>query len=330
MIKDADVPLPLPFPPPLPERNSTIISQASSKKLSSLEQLRALDLFRCEDDEEDIKSDEDDYEDESSFVLEHEEHYVKHIEQQRGEVLTRIDSNAGDRLKRKVGYEIERRLVRAKTLRTMNPETKRKLKRRAATTATASMAEHYRYRRRRRRHRHRFCVKCVTSSFAALFGVLGRPLAILHHRRGGGSRAASQLSSDIGGDDRLPTPMPKMLLGPDGRLQWPVLQVGGGSNGMLISAEKGRFIERRKSNKYEGGKNDNIGRENFSLDAVEAFKAVSSGGDREEDTKRLLGWLQLRDPKNVQKKNFIPVLDPSAEGPFRKAPWHGNIHVLKF
>ena len=49
----------------------------------------------------------------------------------------------------------------------------------------------------------------------------------------------------------------------------------------------------------------------------------SGGGGR-----KLVGWLQVRDPKN--KKSFLQVVDPAPKGPFRKAPWHnGNFHVLK-
>jgi len=49
----------------------------------------------------------------------------------------------------------------------------------------------------------------------------------------------------------------------------------------------------------------------------------NGGGGR-----KLVGWLQVRDPKN--KKSFLQVVDPAPKGPFRKAPWHnGNFHVLK-
>ena len=44
--------------------------------------------------------------------------------------------------------------------------------------------------------------------------------------------------------------------------------------------------------------------------------------------KKLIGWLQVRDPNN--KKSFLQVVNPAPEGPFRKAPWHGNVHVMKF
>lgn len=49
----------------------------------------------------------------------------------------------------------------------------------------------------------------------------------------------------------------------------------------------------------------------------------------EEDERKLIGWLQVRNPNN-RKKTFLQVVNPKPEGPFRKAPWHGNVHVMKF
>lgn len=56
--------------------------------------------------------------------------------------------------------------------------------------------------------------------------------------------------------------------------------------------------------------------------------ANSKGGIVDDDNK-LIGWLQVRDSK-LKKKSFLQIVNPTPEGPFRKAPWHGNIHVLKF
>ena len=48
-----------------------------------------------------------------------------------------------------------------------------------------------------------------------------------------------------------------------------------------------------------------------------------------QDEKSLVGWLQVRDSK-TRARQYIPIVQPAPEGPFRKAPWHGNVHVLKF
>ena len=84
---------------------------------------------------------------------------------------------------------------------------------------------------------------------------------------------------------------------------------------------------------------EEIGRENFSLGGpVELLPPVledTKSSKRflataaEEDERKLIGWLQVRDPNN-RRKTFLQVVNPKPEGPFRKAPWHGNVHVMKF
>ena len=84
---------------------------------------------------------------------------------------------------------------------------------------------------------------------------------------------------------------------------------------------------------------EEIGRENFSLGGelppvLEDPHRKTSQKSRfiataEEDERKLIGWLQVRDPTN-RKKTFLQVVNPKPEGPFRKAPWHGNVHVMKF
>lgn len=160
-------------------------------------------------------------------------------------------------------------------------------------------------------------------------------------------RSRSQLSMaatvlTIAESENSRTPTPKMLLDvKHGTLHWPVYQVGGKKgSGMLIST---RAI-------YPAPPEDNLGtkhqpgRENFSLVPVELSpdekrKGETVGRDNFEhdvidvsgsggDGRKLVGWLQVRDPKN--KKSFLQVVDPAPKGPFRKAPWHnGNFHVLK-
>ena len=83
---------------------------------------------------------------------------------------------------------------------------------------------------------------------------------------------------------------------------------------------------------------EEIGRENFSLGGpVELLPPVLEDtksskrflANVEEDERKLIGWLQVRDPNN-RRKTFLQVVNPKPEGPFRKAPWHGNVHVMKF
>ena len=46
-----------------------------------------------------------------------------------------------------------------------------------------------------------------------------------------------------------------------------------------------------------------------------------------QDEKSLVGWLQVRDAK-TRARQYIPIVQPAPEGPFRKAPWQPNLHVL--
>ena len=124
------------------------------------------------------------------------------------------------------------------------------------------------------------------------------------------------------------TPTPKILLNTkNGTLQWPVYQVGGApGSGMLISTSSMLQVKKTRveQNPFQPG------RENFMLGEqipdVLRTKVHATVGD---DDRKLIGWLQIRD-RQQKKKSFLQVVHPAAEGPFRKAPWHGNIHVLKF
>ena len=126
-----------------------------------------------------------------------------------------------------------------------------------------------------------------------------------------------------------------------GAIHWPVYQFGGQSgSGMLLSAQA-----LRKNDKKTPINNENEpGRENFSLgpgatqlqienkssnNSTSKNDTKSFSKVAEEDERKLIGWLQVRNPNN-RKKTFLQVVNPKPEGPFRKAPWHGNVHVMKF
>ena len=91
---------------------------------------------------------------------------------------------------------------------------------------------------------------------------------------------------------------------------------------MLISTSS--MLQLKKKNKTEETKAQ-PGRENFLL----GNQILGTNSITEEDDSKLIGWLQVRD-KEQRKKSFLQIVNPAPEGPFRKAPWHGNIHVLKF
>jgi hypothetical protein len=84
------------------------------------------------------------------------------------------------------------------------------------------------------------------------------------------------------------------------------------------------MLQLKKKTKTEEAK-PQPGRENFLL----GDQILGTKSRTEEDDSKLIGWLQVRN-KEQKKKSFLQIVNPAPEGPFRKAPWHGNIHVLKF
>ena len=119
-----------------------------------------------------------------------------------------------------------------------------------------------------------------------------------------------------------------LLTAKNGTLQWPVYQVGGTpGSGMLISTSSMLQVKKSRTEPTTV----QPGRENFMLgeqipDVLTTKASRATVGD---DDSKLIGWLQVRD-RQQRKKSFLQVIHPAPEGPFRKAPWHGNIHVLKF
>jgi hypothetical protein len=293
-------------PPPLPERNPSMLLKSSendtenevhSRRPSSLQQLQALDLFKAHSDQD-------------SLLLETEQ-YVRQMEKRRDRLLAKIDHGNG----LKVGYEIERRVVRALQTRSMKKKGTKSKKKSRKTSSSKRLS------RRRRRKRHRICWKCVTSSFAALFDVI--TFRKYNRERGYEEDIPPNFDLDV---DENRTPTPKMLLMADGQIRWPVYQYGVASgSGMLISTQ--RMLPKKQEDDEETRKQQ-PGRENFSL----GLKIAKDNKDLEAEERKLLGWLQVRNPKS-KTSVFTQVVTPVPEGPFRKIPWqhgNGNLHVFKY
>lgn len=174
-------------------------------------------------------------------------------------------------------------------------------------------------------------MKCVTSSFQSLFRILREPIdtKIQEIKEVNNTqippRPFSRANTDV-----TRTPTPKMLLDmKSGAIHWPVYQFGGQTgSGMMINSEA--IVAKKSEQKMN---ETEPGRENFSLGEQMEIPLKNSNSkrflDMDEDERKLIGWLQVRDPNN-RKKTFTQVVNPKIEGPFRKAPWHGNVHVMKF
>ncbi len=358
---------------------------ATDNRPSSLQQLQAMDMFKTNPTNNNSEVEDEDGGDENR----------RSTSGLYNATMSNVEGEGKSdylRIRRRVGYEIERRLVKAVQARTLKRKTKKKghyhyypfyddnnrkslLMRIWHRLVTPHEPDDYirRKRRRRRRRHHRFCMKCVTSSFQSLFryvtfqspynydedygendnaaaieaksedavdgkgnGVLARGV---HFRQPPGENEDGQgvleaekraYSRSMNNESRTPTP--KMLLDlKSGALQWPVYQFGGQSgSGLVVNTEAlKKKRETRKASPAEG----EPGRENFSLGDKQIEVPVQFYPNKKAtahmDERKLIGWLQVRDPKN-NRKSFLQVVNPAPEGPFRKAPWHGNVHVLKF
>ena len=189
-------------------------------------------------------------------------------------------------LSRKVGYEIERRLVKAVQVRTLRKKRQKKghyhyypfyekqnykglwdwFKRQFNPDA-GQMDHVYNTRKRRKRKRrkhHRFCMKCVTSSFASLFRVLKEPIIVKSSNPHDlqiyeeGQEISSHLPSknpnqvnhraiSRAATEATRTPTPKMLLDlKSGAIHWPVYQYGGQSGSGMLLSTKG-LVSKKKN-----------------------------------------------------------------------------------
>jgi len=297
--------------------------------------------------------------------------------------LTSIPQEKDGFLSRKVGYEIERRLVKAVQVRTLKKKKQKKghyhyypfyekenskgiwnwFKRHLDPVDLSDpVYNNKKKKRKRRRRHHRFCMKCVTSSFKSLFRVLKIPVhhnldnhhenELNNNNNNGQNELVPGISSGANNDNKdqsefnkndplglkrahsrtatevTRTPTPKMLLDmTSGAIHWPVYQMGGQSGSGMLLSTKGLVKSKVKS----AGIKEEPGRENFSLGgpiSLEEMTPKQFLAVQEDYEKKLIGWLQVRDPNN--KKSFLQVVNPAPEGPFRKAPWHGNVHVMKF
>lgn len=98
---------------------------------------------------------------------------------------------------------------------------------------------------------------------------------------------------------------PRFIVDRQGAVRWPPFKIGGGGGDPLSQADPEQTEE--------------LGIENFTLKKPQS--------DHSSEAPCVLGWLQVKSDSHV----FTPALADSKEkaGPFRKAPFHSNMHVLK-
>jgi len=97
---------------------------------------------------------------------------------------------------------------------------------------------------------------------------------------------------------------PRFIVDRQGAVRWPPFKIGGGQHHSPEDPEH----------------SEELGIENFTLKKPQS--------DHSSEAPCVLGWLQVKSDSHV----FTPALADSSKekaGPFRKAPFHSNMHVLK-
>ena len=242
--------------------------------------------------------------DPDSLVIESKQ-YVKDIQRRRKDIHATLlrDSNPGERLRRMLGYKIEQRVVKALTSRKSrnnsrkNPKRKTKLDQNKRSSPTS-----FDYFKKSNKFKRIF-------SLAPVKNIANRitkkntlhPHYIFEYK-------SEDESGTEGGESEERSPTPRFIVDRQGTFRWPPIRFG--------------------EDKEEGAKEKEAPlmnqSDNFTL------KRSPSSADTCSDSPRVLGWLQVRRDSHV----FTPAIAHDAElnekaGPFKKAPFHVNMHVLQ-
>jgi len=240
--------------------------------------------------------------------------YVRDIQKRRDNIHATLlrDNNPGQRLRRMLGYRIEQRLVKVLSSRKSRNNTKnRPQKKKRNSTVDDKRQSKLSYKKSNQLQRY--------FSSPGLFRKLTRKFVrrknsrlknyILNHV----DDYDDEMPSDIEGVSRSPTP--RFIVDRQGAFRWPPIrigEVGAGADENTIQP----VLE------HSDRPSANLGIENFTL--KKPLTQTSS------DAPCVLGWLQVKTDSHV----FTPAIAHNAElnqqaGPFRKAPFHANMHVLK-
>lgn len=240
--------------------------------------------------------------------------YVRDIQKRRDNIHATLlrNTNPGQRLRRMLGYRIEQRLVKVLSSRkSRNNTKKRPHKKKRSSPIDENRQSKLSY--KKSNHLRSFF------SSPGLFRKLTRKFV-----RQKNSRLKNyildyvddydeDLPSDIEGLSRSPTP--RFIVDRQGAFRWPPIRIG--EDG---ASEDENTIQ--PVIEHSDRPSANLGIENFTL--KKPLTQTSS------DAPCVLGWLQVKTDSHV----FTPAIAHNAEqnqpaGPFRKAPFHANMHVLK-
>jgi len=231
-----------------------------------------------------------------SLVIETRE-YVRDIKKRRNNIHATLlrATHPGERLRRMLGYRIEQRLVKVISQRKSRTNTRKrtKKKKRRNSFVTDNKANYRKQFRLRKLFQPQKLVRQIT-------GKLTRKRTLEKYIFDFGLAG----DTPAGEEETSRSSSPRFIVDRGGAVCWPPFKIGDAGN---IQSE------------LELDQSPDLGIENFTLRKPQS--------DHSTDAPCVLGWLQVKSDSHV----FTPALADSKEkaGPFRKAPFHSNMHVLK-
>lgn len=250
-----------------------------------------------------------------SLVIETQE-YVRDINRRRRNIHATLlrERTPGERLRRMLGYRIERRLVKALSTRKNRRSTrsrKRLKKDLSQKSRPISVSSHN---QAKLFSRTRF----ASGNF---FRRLTRKISPQRKSRPRKyfldfDKSNGSISSECSCPSRSPTP--RFIVDRQGAIRWPPIKL---SDDERDNSDK--TDEEDRGNVLE--LSDRVGIENFTLKKPQNSTASSSVPPL------VLGWLQVNTDSHVFTPALARTMDESRDkaGPFRKAPFHSNMHVLQ-
>jgi len=332
-------PPPPPTPPPLPKRNSVIfpspeaghtlvyskdspkqlhirlahtgtphMDTIESKRSSSIKDLASEDQLALPQSPDvithELHGERHTPQSESESLVLESTAYVKAIRQRRkaahATLLRANSSNPGARLQRMLGYRLEQQLVKVLSTRKTKSHSKNHGKRRKSKRKSKQLSESALYSPNRRK--------------------VPRLLRKISQRLGGKSKPLEKYilefdDGDYHEEDVLPSehdvvsrsPTPRFIVDREGAFHWPPKNIKLSNQG---DAATGSKPEPLMAQSDEPSSPDH---KNFTLKSSPNAPCV-------------LGWLQVNRDSHV----FTPALAEGGDekGPFKKAPFHANMHVL--
>jgi len=236
--------------------------------------------------------------------------YVRDIQKRRDNIHATLlrDTNPGDRLRRMLGYRIEQRLVKVLSTRKSRNNTKKRPHKKKRNLPFQDNESKYSYKKSNK-----------FQNFFSPPGLLRKLTKKIVRRKNTNLKNYifedfdDDMPSDIEGISRSPTP--RFIVDRQGAFRWPPIRIG--EEGVNEDENTIQPVLERSDQPSA-----NLGIENFTL------KKPST--ETSSDAPCVLGWLQVKTDSHV----FTPAIAHNAEmnppaGPFRKAPFHANMHVLK-